>query len=254
MLKGAIRDRNAGARPDSVTRFGRLAWLLAGLLVVVPAFAANDAIHLDGRFTQGGLVLGEVPPGSRVSSDGQPVRVSPEGRFVIGFHRDAAPASELRVEFPDGREEVRQLAVAPRDYEIQRIDGLPKRQVEPSAEDLKRIRQEAAMAREARKLDDDRTDFWDGFVWPVEGPITGVYGSQRILNGEPRRPHFGVDIARPVGTPVRAPADGVITLAHPDMFFSGGTLALDHGHGLSSWFLHLSRILVKQGDRVKRAT
>ncbi len=108
------------------------------------------------------------------------------------------------------------------------------------------------MARRARKLDDPRSDFISGWIWPVTGRISGVYGSQRILNGKPRRPHFGVDIAAPTGTQVLAPADGVVTLAHPDMFFSGATLIVDHGHNLSSSFLHLSRIRVKNGERVHR--
>ena len=108
------------------------------------------------------------------------------------------------------------------------------------------------MAREARKLDAERTDFLTGFIWPAKGRISGVYGSQRILNGQPRRPHFGVDVAAPVGTEVRAPADGVVTMVHSDMFYSGGTMILDHGHGLSSSFLHLHRILVKKGQRIRQ--
>ena len=139
----------------------------------------------------------------------------------------------------------------PREYRIQRIDGLPPGKVTPrSKEDLARIRREVAMVKRARLTDDARTDFLGGFRWPIKGPISGVYGSQRILNGEPRQPHYGVDIAVPTGTKALAPAAGVVTLAHPDMFFSGGTLIVDHGHGLSSAFLHLSRILVKKGQRV----
>ena len=153
--------------------------------------------------------------------------------------------------FPDGRRERRVLRVEPRAYDIQRIDGLPPRKVTPrSKEDLARIEADVRMVRQARAIDDPRTDFLGGFRWPTTGRISGVYGSQRILNGEPRRPHFGIDIAAPTGTKVVAPADGVVTLVHPDMFFSGGTMIVDHGHGLSSAFLHLSRILVKQGERV----
>ena len=180
------------------------------------------------------------------------MRLSDNGVFLTGFHRDAPPQSELLVKYPDGSQETRSLQVERRRYRIQRIDGLPPRKVTPTKEDQKRIRREVAMARKARQADDPRTDFLTGFIWPAEGPISGVYGSQRILNGEPRRPHYGIDIAAPVGTPVKAPADGVVTLTHPDMFFSGGTLILDHGHGLSSSFLHLSRILVKEGQRVRQ--
>ena len=215
--------------------------------------AAAPTYTLSGQLIQGGLVIGKSPPGSRVSQDGQPVRVSPEGDFLLGFTRDAPPTSQLRLQLPDGRVVEETLEVSARDYRIQRIDGLPPGKVTPrSAEDLARIRRDAVAVNKARARDDDRRDFLGGFVWPLVGPITGVYGSQRILNGEPRRPHFGVDVAAPVGTPVRAPASGIVTLAEPDMFFSGGTLMIDHGHKLSSSFLHLHKLHVKVGDRVEQ--
>ena len=213
--------------------------------------AAATGVHLDGPRTQGGLLRGRVVPGSAVEYEGDAVRVSADGWFLVGFGRDAPPDAELVVVFPDGRRERQVLRVKPRDYDIQRIDGLPPRKVTPrSKEDLARIRTDVKMVRQARAIDDPRTDFLSGFRWPVKGRISGVYGSQRILNGEPRRPHFGIDIAAPTGTKVVAPADGVVTLVHPDMFFSGGTMIVDHGHGLSSAFLHLSRILVEQGEQV----
>jgi murein DD-endopeptidase MepM/ murein hydrolase activator NlpD len=197
-------------------------------------------------------VKGRTEPGARVFFNGQQVQISKEGIFLIGFGRDAEPQSTLKVIFPNGSHEIRELKIAQRQYQIQHIKGLPSRKVNPRSEDLARIRKEAAMVREARELDDPRTDFLSGFIWPVQGVISGVYGSQRILNGQPRKPHYGIDIAAPAGTLVRAPADGVVTLTHPNMFFSGGTLILDHGHGLSSAFLHLRRILVKQGEQVSR--
>ena len=224
---------------------------LVALLPFASAPAAETGVRLDGPRTQGGLLRGRVMPGSTVELGGVPVRVSRDGWFLIGFGRDAPPEAELAVVFPDGRRERRILEVAPREYRIQRIDGLPARKVTPrSEEDLARIRAEVRMVKKARTIDDSRTDFLDGFRWPVKGRISGVYGSQRILNGEPRRPHYGIDIAAPAGTQVLAPAGGVVTLTHPDMFFSGGTLIIDHGHGLSSAFLHLSRILVETGERV----
>ena len=201
---------------------------------------------------QGGLVRGRVAPGSTVKFEGERVRVSRDGWFLIGFGRDAPAKAALSVTFPDGRSQRYGLAVKPRKYRIQRIDGLPPRKVTPSKEDLKRIRREVALVKRARKVDDPRTDFLGSFRWPVKGRISGVYGSQRILNGEPRRPHYGIDIAAPKGTKVVAPAAGVVTLVHRDMYFSGGTMIVDHGHGLSSAFLHLSRILVKKGQRVKQ--
>jgi len=226
--------------------------LLTGLLSAV-AGAAERPYTLSGELVQGGLVYGKAPPGSQVSQDGQALRVSDQGDFLLGFTRDAPATSQLRIERPDGKVEERSLQVAAREYRVQRIDGLPKSKVTPrSPEDLARIRRDAVAVGKARKRDDDRQDFLGGFVWPVTGPISGVYGSQRILNGEPRRPHFGVDVAAPVGTPVRAPAAGIVTLAEPDLFFSGGTLIIDHGHKLTSSFLHLHKLHVKVGDRVEQ--
>jgi murein DD-endopeptidase MepM/ murein hydrolase activator NlpD len=210
------------------------------------------ALTLEGHSEQGGLLLGRIEPGTRVELDGERVRVSPEGVFLLGFHRDHPAQSRLLLTYPDGRLEQRRIEVALREYEIQRIDGLPAEKVNPPPEVQERIRQEAQLSADARKRDDPRADFLSGWRWPVEGRISGVYGSQRILNGEPKQPHYGVDIAAPAGTPVVAPADGLVTLAHPDMYYSGGTLILDHGHHLSSSFLHLSEILVTEGQSVKR--
>ena len=239
---------------DALTPAMRAVLCGAALLALLPSGmtpAAETGVHLDGPRTQGGLLRGRVPPGSTVEFEGEPVRTSREGWFLVGFGRDAPPQAELSVVFPDGRSERQVLEVRPRAYRIERIDGLPPRKVTPrSEEDLARIREDVRMVRQARTIDDPRTDFLGGFRWPTRGRISGVYGAQRILNGEPRRPHFGIDIAAPTGTEVLAPADGVVTLAHPDMFFSGGTLIVDHGHGLSSAFLHLSRILVEKGERV----
>ncbi len=225
---------------------------MAALLVLFCS-GAWAGVEIKGPVTQGGLLQCQVtPPNARVELDGQALRVSPEGLFLVGFDRDHALQSRLTVRYADGGSETVPLQLTAREYDIQRIDGLPPKTVEPSAEDLKRIKRETALVVQARRRDDPRTDFLSGWSWPVEGPLSGVYGSQRILNGEPRRPHFGVDIAVPQGTQVRAPADGVVTLAYPDMFFSGGTLIVDHGYRLSTSYLHLSKILVKKGQRVHR--
>jgi len=222
-------------------------------LALFPLLSWADArVQVDGDLIQGGLVTGHVPPETKVAFDDRPVRVSNEGLFLLGFGRDHPDSSRLKLTFPDGRTETRTLAVKKREYQIQRIDGLPKRKVTPKKVDYERIRKETALVKQARRRDDPRSDFLSGWEWPVEGPISGVYGSQRVLNGKSKRPHFGVDIARPVGTSVRAPADGIVTLVHPDMFYSGATLIVDHGHHLSSSFLHLNRILVKEGERVSR--
>lgn len=229
--------------------------LTALLLFGLAASAHADhgvPLELDGELVQGAVVIGHTEPGARVRFDGEPVRVGPRGHFVIGFDRDAPEQLGLAVTLPGGERIERTLAVARRDYAIQRIDGLDPKQVDPPEDAIPRILRDVRLVREARKRDDPRQDFLQDFRWPVQGRITGVYGSQRILNGEPRRPHYGWDIAAPTGTPVRAPAAGVVTVAEPDMYYSGGTLLLDHGHGLSSAFLHLSRLDVEVGQRVER--
>jgi murein DD-endopeptidase MepM/ murein hydrolase activator NlpD len=178
--------------------------------------------------------------------------VAADGRFVIGFDRDETGERTLRVREPDGAESTLTLAVAPREYAIERVDGLPPETVTPDPAALERIQKEAELVAAARARRDPRTDYADGFAWPAGGRISGVFGSQRILNGEPRRPHYGLDIAAPTGSPVFAPADGIVTLAHPDLYFSGGTIVLDHGQGLSSSFLHLSRTRVEAGTAVRK--
>jgi murein DD-endopeptidase MepM/ murein hydrolase activator NlpD len=211
-----------------------------------------QAFQLEGEAIQGGLMFGNCSPGCEVTLDGNDILVSPEGRFVIGFDRDETGERTLRVTENGGETQSRTLAVGTREYDIERVDGLPPQTVTPDPEALERIRKEAAMVASARARRDARADYGVGFAWPASGRISGVYGSQRILNGEPRRPHYGLDIAAPTGTPVLAPADGIITLAYDDMYFSGGTIVLDHGQGLSSSFLHLSRVLVEAGATVRQ--
>lgn len=226
---------------------------LAVLTLLWAAAAPAGGLEVSGSLEQGGMVVGRVPPGSQVTLDGEALRVSADGAFVVGFDRDAPPEAALAVVFPDGGVEHRRLGIKQREYQIQRIDGLPPSQVTPDDEALKRIRREQALIDRARAIDAPRTDFTSSFVRPVdEARVSGVFGSQRILNGEPRRPHYGVDFAAPTGTPVKAPAPGTVTLVHDDMYFSGGTVILDHGHGISSVFIHLSRIDASEGQRIGR--
>lgn len=213
---------------------------------------ADGRLTLVGEFVQGGLLRGRAPPGSRLEFAGRAVRVAADGLFALGFHRDDPPEMMLRAVFPDGRTASAALPVAQRSYDIQHIDGLPPAQVSPPPELLQRIRREAALVKAARARDSDADGFANGFDWPAAGRISGVYGSQRVLNGAPRQPHYGLDIAAPVGTEVRAPAPGVVVLAQPDLYYSGGTLLLDHGHGVMSAFLHLSALAAKEGDFVPR--
>lgn len=224
---------------------------IAVALALAGSASAGELV-LDGRSIQGGLMVGETRPPARVTLNGKAIRVSRSGTFVVGFARKASSKAVLKAVFPDGSAEVRRLTVEQRKYRIQRIDGLPRRMVTPSKEALKRIRAEGRQIRIARAKYTEAQWFRQGFVWPVIGRVTGVYGSQRILNGKPRRPHFGIDIAAPTGTPVRAAAGGVVSLAEPDLYFTGGTLIIDHGLGLSSVYSHLSKVKVKEGERVER--
>lgn len=223
------------------------------LLLACAAFAAGaPEVQLKGEWKQGNLMLGRTAPGATVTFNGRGVRVAPDGRFVIGLDRDQEAKAELQVTIPGHPPARQEFTVAPREYAIQRIDGLPQEQVTPPAEALKRIADDVKLTRAARQRDTPRLDFAGPFIWPTVGPISGVYGSQRILNGLPKQPHYGVDVAVPVGTKVRAPAGGIVSLAVSDMYYTGGTLMIDHGHGLSSAFLHLNKLLVKEGDEVKQ--
>jgi len=224
---------------------------LALLLVCAPALLAMD-LSLDGTLTQGGLLRGQVAPGAQVTLDGEPVATTPDGFFTFGFGRDHPETSVLTVSSPDGTTAQHSLRIAPREYQVQHIKGLPSRLVSPKEEDLTRIREDQAQVAEARAESSALLGFTERFQWPVEGVITGVYGSARVLNGEPRNPHYGIDIAAEEGTPVYAPASGRITLAHPDMFYTGGTVILDHGYGVSSTFLHLQAIEAELGQELRR--
>ena len=211
-----------------------------------------NGVVLQGDFIQGGMVVGQGALGARVVLDGTDVPVSLAGVFLLGFKREAEPVANLDIQFAGQHAERRRIAIDQRDYDIQRIDGLPRRKVTPDPEDLVRIRAEGRLMRDARSGKALRLGFLSGFVWPARGLISGVYGSQRILNGEPRRPHFGVDIAAPTGTPVIAPADGRVTLVHPDMFFNGKSIVMDHGLGLTTVYIHLSDASVQPGQWVKQ--
>jgi murein DD-endopeptidase MepM/ murein hydrolase activator NlpD len=201
-------------------------------------------VRLDGPLVQGALLLGRAAPGTELRLDGRPVRIAPDGAFVIGFGREA---SEAVLEENGAR---RILKIAPRTWDIQRLEGLPPAQVTPPPEVLERIRRENARIAQVRTLDTAETWFAAPHVWPAEGRVSGVYGSQRILNGQPRAPHYGLDIAGPTGTPVRASAAGLVAMAERDLYFTGGTIIIDHGYGVTGLYAHLSRLDVKEGQRV----
>lgn len=214
---------------------------------------ADDLLlSLRGEPAPGALVVATVAPQTQAWLDGQPLKVSPSGLVPFGFGRDASGEAELVLR----RQELEQrvsLKLTPREWNIQRIEGVPQRTVDPPPPAvLERIREEAAQVRRAREIFTELEHFADDFIWPVTGRISGVYGSQRVYNGVPGSPHLGVDIAAPTGTQALAPAAGVVTLIHEDMFYSGGTLVIDHGYGVSSTFIHLSGILVGEGERVAK--
>ena len=259
MLQMPTRHNNRPGKTGSTRTGSSGRRFFATCLVVVavcclsaPCWASADdsPLQLEGQTVQGGLLFGQAPPGSRATIDDEPLMLSADGHFVIGFGRDESAPRQLLVTLPDGKQIVRSLTPESRTFDIQRIDGLDQSHVTPPPQVLQRIRDDARLTRLARERRDERTDWLDGWIWPAEGRITGVYGSQRILNGEPRAPHWGLDIAAPTGTPVIAPAGGLVTLAEPNLYFSGGTLFIDHGHGLVSAFLHLSELLVEVGDYV----
>ena len=220
------------------------AWIF---LAVAPA----AALELNGPLTQGGLIVGTTEPGTTVVFDGRPLRVDRQtGTFVFGIGRDHAPKATLNVTHPDGQVEVRTLAITPRQWQIERIDGLPPRTVTPSLEETQRIIREGQLINAARSRDSEPMAFTGGFIAPAKGRISGRFGSQRILNGKPRRPHLGLDFAAPVGTSVHAAAPGEVVLAEADLFFTGGTVAIDHGHGLTTIYSHMASVDVRAGDEV----
>ena len=231
------------------------ALLLGNIAVSGVAWAQSLSLQdlsLQGDLTQGGMIIGHAPPNAEIYYAGRRLLLTDKGEFVVGFGRDEPVEQSLKITLSDGQQHSLPFSIEKREYNLQRIEGVPARTVNPDPKHLKRIQAEAGEVKQARDTDSDLHGFLQSFEWPVKGPITGVYGSQRIYNGEPRRPHFGVDIAVPEGTEILAPADGVVTLAHNDMFFSGGTMVIDHGHGINTSYLHMSKLLVKSGQKVKQ--
>ena len=222
----------------------------AGVLLgaaATPAFA--ETLPLTGKLVQGGYAIGRTQPLAQLSVDGQVVgQASTSGLFVIGFDRDEPAAYRLATGGTD-----RNLVVAPTVYDVQRIDGLPKSQMEPTDPALlARIKHEAALKAEGFASRADGEGFKDGFAWPLEHfRVSGRFGNQRVLDGEPKPPHYGIDLAAPTGTPIHAPAPGLVALAEPEMFFDGGITMIDHGQGLISVYLHQSKQFVRKGDVVK---
>ena len=218
----------------------------------IASASAEPCVTLEGNAIQGGMLWGHTAPSATVTFTDITVPILPDGAFLLGLGRDMPLSNELMVTTDESC--AQEVLVTAREYRVQEITGVPQQTVTPSEEHLERIRAERAKVRTAKAKRLHREDGMravrDGFVWPVTGRISGVYGSQRIYNGTPGTPHYGVDVARPTGTPVLAPAAGEVTLAEPDLFYSGGTVILDHGYGFSSSFLHLSEVSVSVGDQL----
>lgn len=223
---------------------------LVVLFSALTLHVSAEGLELKGAMTQGSLIRGQVPVGHQVWLNEQPLKISADGYFAFGFGRDAKLTQQLKWLDNKGVQHVHPLKLLARTYNIQKIEGIPSKYVSPPKQVSARIKLDNQQVAKARTLDDERTDFYPDFIWPAAGPISGVYGSQRVFNGTPKRPHFGVDVASPIGTPVYAPANGIVTLFVPDMYYSGGTMIIDHGHGVSSTFLHLSKGHVDAGSAV----
>jgi len=225
----------------------------AAALASVSRIARAEArqIALRGNLEQGALVIGDAGAPAQVTVDGNAVLVSPEGLFAFGFSYDADKPTAIEATFADGSKVSRQAAPLARRYQIQRVNGLPEATVNLSPEALARSHREAETIRAARQRDSGGTGFSEPLEWPFPGIVSSVYGSQRIDNGVPKAPHLGVDIAAPEGTPIHAAADAVVAISD-DYFLDGGFTLLDHGHGVSTCYLHQSKRMVKAGDAVRR--
>lgn len=216
-----------------------------------PSLAGTARLSIRGSLEQGGLVIGQAEPGAKVLVADNAVLVSPKGVFTFGLNYDSSKPVRVAAVFPDGTTETQDVSAIARQYEIQSIEGLPEKYVEPPPEVAQRIEHERELIWEARKRETDGTDFADPLEWPFAGILSSRYGSQRILNGKPMSPHLGVDIAAPEGTPIHAAAEGVVSICE-EFYIEGGFTLLDHGHGVSTCYLHQSKRLVEAGQKVSR--
>ena len=211
-----------------------------------------QAVEFQGKFEQGSFIIGKAQKGSKVQIDNRKIRITKDGYFAFGLDRDRKKNVVIKISVNQNTKII-EKKILKRDYKIQRIDGLPKKHVTPPPEVYERIKKDNILIGEARSIDTTYNYFKNKFINPVDKYIiTGVYGSQRILNGKPRRPHYGIDFHAPEGTPVKANMDGEITLAEKDMYFTGGTIIFDHGHGISTLYMHMKDVKVEVGQKVKQ--
>ena len=222
------------------------------ILIFLFFFTQNSsAVEFNGKFIQGHFIIGKTLPNANVKIDNELVKVSSDGYFVFGLDRDRKYDVTITIKNSDIEEKVVKR-VKKRKYDIQRIDGLDEKKVSPPEEVYKRIKDENKKIGLARAINSNLDFFKDKFIMPVEGIISGVYGSQRILNGKPRWPHYGIDIAAKKGTQIKSSGSGIVTMAEDDLYYTGGTIIIDHGHGISTIYSHLEKVLVKVGDEIKQ--
>ena len=211
-----------------------------------------SAVEFNGKFEQGSFIIGKTEPGNKITIDKIKIKVSKKGYFAFGLGRDRKNNILITIN-KNGEKKVIEKKIIKREYKIQRIDGLPKKQVTPPKEVYNRIKKDNLLIGKARSINSDLNFFKNNFIRPIDKAIiTGVFGSQRVLNGKPRRPHYGLDFAANEGTPVKAMLGGVVTLAEKDLYFTGGTIILDHGHGISTLYMHLKNVDVEVGKKIKK--
>ena len=222
------------------------------LLLIIFISSSAFAIDFEGKFIQGHFIIGKTEPKSKIWIDKKPVKVSSDGFFVFGIDRDRK-YDVIITKMNEGKKEKIVKKIQKREYKIQRIDGLPEKKVTPPKEFYDRIKRENKIISNARSIDSNLTFFKNKFIPPLDKAIiTGVYGSQRILNGKPKWPHYGIDFAAKEGTKIKAMLDGTATMVETDLFYTGGTLIFDHGHGISTLYMHMQKIYVKKGQKVKQ--
>ena len=221
------------------------------LVFLIITFSSARAIEFKGKFIQGHFILGKTNPKAKIIIGKKEVKVSKEGFFVFGIDRDRKFDLVFK-KIIDGKKEKTLKKVLKRKYKIQRIDGLPENKVTPPESVYKRIKKENNAIGEARAINSNLLFFKDKFIMPVEGIISGVYGSQRILNGKPKWPHYGIDIAAKQGTMIKSSGNGIVTMAEDDLYYTGGTIIMDHGHGISTIYSHLEKVMVNVGDEIKQ--
>jgi len=228
---------------------------MKNLLYITIIFFNLNALHaleLRGDFFQGNLIIGKIEPGSKIFIDKKEIKISDQGYFAYGLSKNRKNDVFIKV-VKNGVSTNTIKKVFKKKYKIQKINGLPSKQVTPPKEFYERITSDNKLIGRARAVNSNLTYFNDKFVVPIKNTIiTGVYGSQRILNGIPKSPHYGLDFASKEGTQIKAMVDGVVTLSENDLYYTGGTIIFDHGHGVSTLYMHMKDIFVKKGQKIKQ--